>query len=145
MGSLFDASERENRIKALPLAARMRPGSISVSISHMQTPGPSAKPATYTDMDTVTTTPTIGDGETTAQSRQKNAAVAPTSPTRQSATPETSRNLRPFLSTRTHAMAVMTSMTNLNDMSAPFANAPESPDNWKSFTEYPSTEPLPSP
>ena len=28
MGSLFDASERENRIKALPLAARMRPGTL---------------------------------------------------------------------------------------------------------------------
>ena len=29
MGSLFDASERENRIKALPLAARMRPSALS--------------------------------------------------------------------------------------------------------------------
>ena len=29
MGSLFDASERENRIKALPLAARMRPNFLS--------------------------------------------------------------------------------------------------------------------
>ncbi len=29
MGSLFDASERENRIKALPLAARMRPGTLA--------------------------------------------------------------------------------------------------------------------
>ena len=28
MGSLFDASERENRIRALPLAARMRPGTL---------------------------------------------------------------------------------------------------------------------
>ena len=28
MGSLFDASERENRVKALPLAARMRPGTL---------------------------------------------------------------------------------------------------------------------